>query len=188
MNTSLAPTPWRTCRVLANKRRLRLLQLVVASPGQTVTAIAAAADLSMSQTSQYLRALNARGLLKVTRRGAKVLYRAEADSSLPAASVLLPPLKRMLAAEPESLDRVFRLLTAFTHPRRVAIVQALQDRALPAAELRRKLRISGPAIERHVRKLRDRGLVISEQKGYRLAKPPGALARALLRIALDPVA
>ena len=62
MSPSSQPTLWRTCRVLANRKRLQTLALLIRQPNQTVSAVAERMSLSMPAASQYLRALEARGL------------------------------------------------------------------------------------------------------------------------------
>lgn len=53
----MMPTLWRTCRVLANRKRLRLLYDVAHSPdGLTVGEAARRARLPLPVASQYLRA------------------------------------------------------------------------------------------------------------------------------------
>ena len=64
---SLQPTLWRTCRVLANRTRLRMFHLLLHQPGQTVSAIAERLGLTVPVASQNLRALEARGLLALSR-------------------------------------------------------------------------------------------------------------------------
>ena len=64
---ALAPTLWRTCRVLAGATRLALLRLIIESPDLRVADLAALAGLSESRTSQELRRLQARGLVQALR-------------------------------------------------------------------------------------------------------------------------
>jgi DNA-binding transcriptional ArsR family regulator len=185
MQGTLKPTLWRTCRVLANRTRLRLLAIVIQNPGSPVSALAEAAGIHTTLGSRYLRALNARGMIRAHRCGAWVFYSAASDRSLPASGVLLAVFKRTLTPEPEAVDRAFRLLTAFTHPRRVAIVREVRNDSLRPCELRRRLRMSQPAVERHLKKLRDRGFLASGRHGYRLRRPADPLGRALLKLASE---
>ncbi len=71
--SSLRPTLWRTCRVLANRTRLKIYALLLRQPGQTVSAIAEQLKLPLPAASHYLRALEARGLLAVRRKGRNVV-------------------------------------------------------------------------------------------------------------------
>ena len=64
---SIQPTLWRTCRVVANRKRLQTLALLIRKPNQTVSAVAERMRLSVPAASQYLRALEARGLLTCRR-------------------------------------------------------------------------------------------------------------------------
>src|ERR1700731_1646257 len=72
---STQPPLWRPCRVVANRKRLRTLALLIRQPNQTVSAVAERMSLSMPAASQYLRALEARGLLTCRRVGRRVEYR-----------------------------------------------------------------------------------------------------------------
>ena len=53
----LHPTLWRTCRVLANKSRLRLLYLLLESSNLCNRNLAAMTGMSEAQTSIHLRLL-----------------------------------------------------------------------------------------------------------------------------------
>ena len=82
MLLSSQPTLWRTCRVLANRKRLQTLALLIRQPNQTVSAVADRISLSTPAASQYLRALEARGLLTCRRIGRRVEYRPAAGTSV----------------------------------------------------------------------------------------------------------
>src|SRR5688572_25481825 len=62
-----AKSVWRTCRVLANRRRLRMLALVVRRPGQTLSALARGVNVTVSAGSQYVRVLETFGMLRTRR-------------------------------------------------------------------------------------------------------------------------
>src|SRR5688572_5926953 len=59
---------WRLCRVLANKKRLKMFSLIARRPGQTVSVIARAVNVTVSAASQYLRAFEAAGFLHTRRK------------------------------------------------------------------------------------------------------------------------
>jgi DNA-binding transcriptional ArsR family regulator len=69
------PTLWRTCRVIANQKRLEIFECLVQTPGQTVTSVAQHCSLPLSVASESLRMLESRGLLTVQRVGRWVKYR-----------------------------------------------------------------------------------------------------------------
>src|SRR5438045_7226677 len=93
MPPSHQPTLWRTCRVLANRKRLQILALLIRQPNQTVSTVAHQMRLSLSGASQYLRALEARGLLTCRRVGFRVAYRPAAATTEDAASQILRALQ-----------------------------------------------------------------------------------------------
>lgn len=176
----LAPTLWRTCRVLANRVRLRILGKLFEHPGQTVSAIGARLRLSRPVASRYLRELNARGLIAAQRSGKWVFYRPNADQSVRGAAALLRALKKTFDAEQQPIETIFRQVTAFTHPRRLMIMQALRFHSHTFSSLRTETGLPERALSRHLRKLKNRGYVVISQNRYRCSMPNNALSRILL--------
>ncbi len=182
--TPLSPTLWRTCRALANRKRLCLLRHVFSAPGIAVSSAAKDLGWPVPLASQYLRTLNARGLLRATRQGREVCYEAGPDPSLPETAVLLPALQAALGRRANPVDAAFRSLTAFTHPRRIILVRALSTGAGTLGEIRKRTGIPLSAAQRHLRKLRRRGFVAKNKDRYVCRHPPSTLARALMNLAL----
>ena len=180
---SLQPTLWRTCRVLANRRRLQILRLLLQQPDQCVSHLAERVAVPAQVVSQYLRAMNARGLLRVRRVGKWVYYRPGADESVRQSHALLEGLRLSFRRERQAEENIFRLATAFTHPKRVEIFRALQGRMLTAGQLSETTGISGRAVHRHLRKLRVRGFVEAEAGIWRGIQPPAGLAKVLAQLA-----
>ena len=81
----LSPSLWRTCRVLANKNRISLLEILLNSKALSVTEITAFTDRELTEVSRDLRALNARGILSATKKSTQVFYKIEPNPALPAA-------------------------------------------------------------------------------------------------------
>src|SRR3954465_2795140 len=92
----LQPTLWRTCRVLANYKRLQIVALLARNPAQTVSTAARPLKLSRPTASQYLRALEARGLLICQRVGPRVEYRLANGRSAGSADQIVAALRRVL--------------------------------------------------------------------------------------------
>jgi DNA-binding MarR family transcriptional regulator len=178
---ALQPTLWRTCRVLANYNRLKLLSLVFKTPGQTVTTLADQMNLSLPVTSQYLRAMEARGLLTARRVAGRVEYRPATVDTTGMADLVLA-LRRAFQKDAGASERVFRAATAFTHPRRIELVQALKD-SRNFNELRGLTGISFQALWRHLSKLEDRGFVQRSKGKYIVCQPTDAVGRELARLA-----
>ena len=160
-----------------------MLRCLLRDPGLTVSAVADRTGSPIVLASQYLRALNARGLIAADRQGKYVRYRPAADASVASAGPLLSALRRMFAKEANPVDLVFHLTTAFTHPRRVAIAQALAGRPMTTAALVRATRISNAAMKRHLAKLVQRGFVMNAGGKWDLTCPRHALAITLLGLA-----
>jgi len=179
----LQPTLWRTCRVLANRTRLQMLGLLVRHPNQTVSAVARRLRVPLPVASQYLRALEARGLLTVRRAGARVRYELGAATSGEAAQELIEALRRAFQRDPTPVETLFNLATAFTQPRRIEIVRALNQEAQSRVQLKAATGISTRALARHLRKLETRGFVVCRQGIYVLTAQPHGFGRALASLA-----
>ena len=178
------PTLWRTCRVLANRTRLTILRSVMRRPGRCVADVSKDLRIPESLASQYLRALSARGLLEAHRVSRWVRYHPNPDETVPEARRVLEALECTFSAEKKPIDMIFRLATAFTHPRRQEIFRALHSRPMALAELKAKTGISKDALRRHLDKLVARGFVIEDAGGYRRSVPGGALAETLSKLAV----
>ena len=164
---SFHPTLWRTCRVLANPRRLACLKAVLKTPGSTVGDTAAAVDLPPDQASLCLRSLQARGLLHAIRQSRWVRYYPQPDPLVPIAAPLLKGVRQSLLKKGKPEARMLRCLTAFTHPRRLVILRLLQQNG-PASfpALAHISRISQAALFRHLHKLQKKGLVLENDAGW----------------------
>lgn len=180
---TLRPTLWRTCRVLANRSRLRILRELSVHPEQRVSDIAQRLGLSLSTTSQSLRLLNARGLLAARRAGRAVWYSPCANRSVPESARLLRVIMGALAGDKKSEDNIFRCATAFTHPRRILIMRTLSMLPLQRKEIAVRTGMSQRALSRHLRKLIARGFVKHADGCYTRAFPRDKLARLLLDMA-----
>jgi DNA-binding transcriptional ArsR family regulator len=180
---TLAPTLWRTCRALANRKRLGLLKRLMGTSARSVSDIARDLNMPMAMTSQYLRILNARGLLAVQRHGREVRYKAGYDPSVPSSQILLKALRSAFKAS-GCIRAAYDDLTAFTHPRRIALLKVLMDEGPATPEkLRQKTKISRQTLARHMKKLCRRGYVMKNDKGYCCTRPSTPLARALMSLA-----
>jgi DNA-binding transcriptional ArsR family regulator len=181
----LKPSLWRTCRVLANRERIRMLQIVAGTPsGLSVSSIAATAEVLPSRASVHLRLLNSRGLLSAKRSGRWVLYRLEPDSSIPESKDLINGLKQAFQNNPEPVEQIYRMTTAFTHPRRIAMVKLLDAKGpLLLDRLAVVTGYSSDALRRHLAKLEDRGVVYRAGPNWKLVKIREEPGRTLLEIA-----
>lgn len=179
----LQPTLWRTCRLLANRTRLKLLGVLLRRPGLTVSAAAEHLKLPLPVASQYLRALEARGILTARRVGRQVEYRPSPATTAGPGPKLVAALRLVFQRETEPVETVFRLATAFTHPRRIEVYRALQGEPRLLGQLQTTTRISVRALLRHVRKLEARGFLESQQGRYKVANRRDALGRELALLA-----
>ncbi len=178
----LQPMLWRTCRVLANRRRLEILRLLVHEHGLMVSTVAQRLKLPLPVTSQYLRALEARGFLRARRVANRVYYSFCADDAGGPVQPLLAPLRAALQSDSRCIEMLFKRATAFTHPRRIEIFRDLKQSRRTMGELNARTRISRFALGRHVGKLEARGFVVAGAGDYAVGEPRDAFGRALARL------
>ena len=128
-NIGLRPTVWRTARALAIKNRLLLLREVWMSKGcLSVTDFSGRVGMSVPTASQYLRAMNARGLISVGRSGSCVYYADGRDRSLPEAQAIQTGFAKLFSRKRLPVDwtqPVLSLLRAYSHFRRIDIIHSL---------------------------------------------------------------
>ena len=174
-NIELRPTVWRTVRALLNESRLHLLRIIWISKGRkTVSDLARDVGLSVSTTSTYLRALNARGIISVSRNGSYVRYSNGTDRSLPEAQAIQDAFGNMFsrtAALSEDWAKVLiQKLRAYSHPRRIAIIQCIAKKnAIGFVEISKSVGIPQMSLFRHICVLQSSGLIAESEKGYSLA-------------------
>lgn len=183
-NMSLTPSVWRTCRMLANERRLLLLANVIRRGPLTVSHAAHLAHVPESTATLGLRALQSRGLLTSVRDSRWVRYTASPDPLVSHADSFLTMTSRAIA-QGETPAVLVKAFTAFTHPRRICIVQALATAPLTNAQISVCCEISPPALRRHLVKLSRRGVVAADNKRrWHLISPTLPLLRDLVRTML----
>jgi DNA-binding transcriptional ArsR family regulator len=168
--------------VLANRTRLRVLQLLLEQPGLTVSAVAMRLKLTLPVASQSLRALEARGVLTARRTGRQVAYRPSTDTASPT-SGLAAAARRVFQCEPALVETLFKLATAFTHPRRTEIFRAVREQVGTPGELQAATHIPGRFLMRHRRKLQARGFLAVQQGQSVAVERSDAFGRELGRMA-----
>lgn len=179
----LQPTLWRTCRVIANRTRLGILQLAYSEPGLGVSEVAQRLGIPLSAASHSLRALEARGLLEARRAGKWVRYLPPPAQHGNAARSLAAALGGAFRTERDPISTMFDLATAFTHARRVTVFRALQRGPQTRSALRAATRISDRALGRHLEKLKARGFVTCDRGVFVVPRLRGGVRRALAALA-----
>ncbi len=177
----LRPTLWRTCRVLANGQRLQLLYALFEKKEQCDFELAGEVCMSTSHASIHLRALSSRGLIRQYRHKMRVLCSTEANVEVESAKTLLNAL-RICHDQNMPLPLLIKQATAFTHPRRIEIIQTISQSGITKDRLHAKTHISFSALTRHLNKLTARGFVRKEKRLFFRTVPPDALSKALLQI------
>jgi len=185
LTPTLQPTLWRTCRVLANDTRLCLLAQLVRKQPQSVSELASRCSLALPVASQSLRALEARGLLRVNRIRRRVEYHIPTRPEAGSLDNLIAALVAALRREPLPTRAIMKLATAFTHPARIQIHRILQSGPKNEMQLRAAFRLSALALWRHLRKLKARGFVRHNdtQRTYQSCNHPDRIGRALSKLA-----
>ena len=140
--------------------------------------------LSLPTASQYLRALEARGLLSCRRVGRRVEYRLADGRNEGGANQIVAALRCVLGRSGDRVERLFKLATAFTHPRRVEIFRAISGGANSFETIQAATRIPGPALQRQLDKLGSRGFIASRRGRYAARTPANPFALALVRLAI----
>jgi DNA-binding MarR family transcriptional regulator len=172
---------WRICRIIANRRRLRLLWCLFDQGNRCVFELAGELGISNSQVSEHLRELASRGLIQQYRRKMRMISIPEADPQVAAAKMLMGAL-RTCNKKKMSIQAVFKQATAFTHSRRIEIMQAMPDKGISLKDLSQKTHIPESALNRHMNKLAARGFIRGSNKHYNLILPDDEFSRALFQI------
>ena len=186
MRSEIKPTLWRTARALANPCRLNLMRLVANAKGaKGVCELATEANLSVSATSTYLRALNARGLISVIRSGSFVYYGTGSDRSLPIAVAIQGAFRRLFAKRklPDDWqDILLPILNAYSNQRRESMVRILSEYSgISFLEFHKRSGLCETSFLRHLRILVNAGIVSLDSNGlYSLAKPRNSLEAIFL--------
>lgn len=178
----LSPSLWRTCRVLANEIRLKLLWKLFQNGECSMSMIADSLGLKESTASTYLRLLNSRGLILCERSRNFVFYRAEANPVVECSVTLFDALRGCYDAF-MPIKMVRFKVTAFTHPRRIDIVSALKQGGMEVGPLSVKTQISPPSLYRHLKKLEARGFVMCQGQTVELRETEDNLSETLLKLA-----
>jgi regulatory ArsR family protein len=119
-------------------------------------------------------------LIGSKRRGLWVHYRPATSEET--GEPIATPLRMKFGRGQKPIDLIFRLSTAFTHPRRVEILRALKQRPRTLAELRQVTGVPRPSLLRHLHKLITRGFVRYQRQRRRVyisLRHPDAFGRAL---------
>lgn len=171
--------------MLANDTRLRLLAQLVRKQPQSVSELAAQCSLTLPVASQSLRALEARGLLRVNRIHRRVEYHIPMRSKAGSLAELIAALVAALRREPLPTRTIMKLATAFTHPTRIQIHRMLQSGPKTEMQLQTAICLSSLALWRHLRKLKARGFVRHDdtQRAYQCGDHPDRIGRALSKLA-----
>jgi len=179
----LSPTLWRTCRVLSGRTRLALLRRIINRSGQAVSQLAQAEEISVPRASQELRRLQSRGIVGVKRLGRFVLYVPAPDPLVYSAAPILRAMKLTFKRFPLSLDEEISLLAhGLSHPKRVAIVRALQQSSMPGAELQSHLEIPEQTLRHHYVFLARGGWVEKKNGVWCLIRGEHPLSKCFLKL------
>lgn len=139
------PPLWKRLRILANPLRLEMLTDVRSRPGRYVQVIGETVRCSEVTACKHLQMLEAGGFLNSRRQGRYLFY--DFASGDPLAQALMDEVGRPGA----DLGGILKVLTAFTHERRIVIVRALNGQPMNAETLCAVSGISRDAVFRHLK-------------------------------------
>lgn len=172
----------KTCRILANRTRLQLLWQVFLEKKLNVENLAAIAGISPQNGSTQLSLLATQGFIEKTRKQRTVIYRLSTDPGSEAKHLLPPLIQAQLNKTP--FEHIIHQTTAFTHDRRVQIARCLSISGKTFESLLNKTGMTEPALTRHLRKLKNRDIIVRTNGQFSLKKSNDYLARCLLELAI----
>jgi DNA-binding IclR family transcriptional regulator len=165
---------WKRCRVLANRLRLEMLELLVQNPPWCVKKIALKLGIAEEVASKNLQLLAAAGFLAQNRVGKYLYYTAAKDDALLSGVI----------SEKAGKEELVHTVTALTHERRVLIISELNGRPMTLEALFWRTGISGGAMRRQLEKLERRNFVRLNNGRYCLTRPDSQLGRQIMEMAL----
>jgi DNA-binding transcriptional ArsR family regulator len=175
------PTLWRTCRVLANESRLTLLYLLLDYHELCNRDLANITGLSEPQVSIHLRLLNSRGLIRQHRRKMNLLSSPQANLEIEAADLLMRALTEC-HSRAIPVQNLFRQVTAFTHARRIELVQHIPPTGIQKEVLSETTGIALSSVNRHLKKLKARNFVTDNKRIVSTTIPNDPLSKTLLQL------
>ena len=176
----LNPTLWRTCKMLAGNKRVRLLRQLYEHAGRNVSDLGSAVGIKRAYASQELRRIQSRGLLKAARCGRPLIYRLEADPQVPSAAPLLKAIQSALRLHPASRDPdMCAIANGLAHERRMAIAQTIMEHPCSLPDLQMQLHLSPFGLAQHLRSLEKSGFAEREGALVSFKVPTHPLARTL---------
>jgi DNA-binding transcriptional ArsR family regulator len=135
--------------------------------------------LSLVVTSQHLRLLHECGLLQQARKSKWIFYSPDVDPEPPMTRKIYNPLKKQLISNEKQIENISKIMTGFTHPRRIEIVKQLHAHPRTFDELTQICSISPGAMHRHLNKLISRKF-IREKSGVYILIPKGTELKKML--------
>ena len=188
----LNPSFWRTVRSLKNINRLNLLKRVYDSGGKLgVTSVGSSVNVNEPLASNYLRQMNARGIISVKRNSKFVYYGTSPDRSLPRAISLQDAFREYFKHELKKgwQLELWTIMDGFSHYNRLNIIRylAVMGKCSRAA-LIQSAGIMEKNFEHHFAKIKRAGIVERKSYGpknyyYVIAPQSNPIAKTLLAAA-----
>jgi len=175
---------WKTCRILANKTRLRILRWLLEKSELCEFEIALFLGITRPSTSRHIRLLSESGFIKTRPRSKWLVCSLRDQKPEDPLHDVQKILVKNLASGEKQIDKIYRSATAFTHERRCCIIRLLQNKSMPLEELVNTADISAVALLRHLKKLINRGLVTETDDVYHFSRPSDPLTNSLINMVL----
>ena len=156
----LTPTLWKTCRVVANPVRLRILRILMKKKVLTVMDMVQMMDMPKGTISLYLKELQARGLIHAKRKSVNVFYEFKSDPIVPQAAKIMDIVTALFRGKGSDKD-IIALFSALRTSNAVKMLAyLLKDGGwVDCTALGRRLRISLLTVLKHRRTLCRNGFV-----------------------------
>ena len=177
----LNPTLWRTCRMLSGRVRMQLLRQLLEHPDQSISQLALAVGIGVSDGSQELRRIQSRGFLQAERKGPFVIYRLVNDPQVPSAGPLSAAVRNTMLRTDAAEDSVMnRMAFGLAHPRRIAIAKILMSGAHSLRTIEVLAQMPKAAVSRHLALMEECLWIQREKSRVTLTPPDHLLAKELV--------
>lgn len=164
----LTPTLWKTCRVVANPVRLRILRILMKEKALTVMDMVRLMAMPKGTVSLYLKELQARGFIHAKRKSVNVFYEFKSDPVVPQAAKVMD-IVTALFREGKGDKDVIALFSALRTSNAVKMMACLLKDGgwVDCTVIGQRLRISLLTVLKHRRTLCRNGFVEIESPARR---------------------
>ncbi len=175
---------WEYCRKLNNEARLELLrQVYVSKFGLNVELAGDTSKLGQSGISQYMKQLEALGLVKRERIGRFVNYHPELKAATIVARTLVPLLMELFKSSRKPDLSFTHVFPALMNPLRARIVARLAKKgAMTFDEITDEFDIQPRHFSRHMTPILECALAVKDGDTYSYQPPSDPIAQTIISL------